>query len=472
MGHLAIGNSWRKPVPTLAVDSWGTDVRIGNRDSLLDFAFDNEFSNGHLFVALRHGSRAPHYSVCMSTDSGATWAETFTWVGSPPAYLDVAALRNHFYVLYNSPGENVHQVRLRRFLCSDGSAATFSTGAMWVAACTLDVGDTIREASLVSSRYINLYITALVSDGSVLFSVDDADGVSWVRRSTGITSSASNGLDATINQDSYSWFFFSYYDTNDTLRIHGIRGSGGFEQLFSLVAGRGTPTSISAYRDTVICAFEDETSSPHQVRYAINYCDGDTWRTGTLSNADTAAESPAVAVRGGRLAAVFRHYTPTRELRFCQQTDSGPWSNPVPIADNEPYWNRPAIQYLGTGGVFGVVYLSDTSPVVRGAYFDRGEFPTGVIEQQPQRSKRWPRATIVRSVLRMSIDDCRMTNRELLDIGGRKAMDLRPGANDVRVLAPGVYFVHSPSPYSSPPEGERVGVRRRPASVTKVVVTR
>jgi hypothetical protein len=29
----------------------------------------------------------------------------------------------------------------------------------------------------------------------------------------------------------------------------------------------------------------------------------------------------------------------------------------------------------------------------------------------------------------------------LLDISGRKAMDLRPGANDVRALAPGVYFV-------------------------------
>ena len=29
----------------------------------------------------------------------------------------------------------------------------------------------------------------------------------------------------------------------------------------------------------------------------------------------------------------------------------------------------------------------------------------------------------------------------LLDINGRKVMDLRPGANDVRALVPGVYFV-------------------------------
>ena len=29
----------------------------------------------------------------------------------------------------------------------------------------------------------------------------------------------------------------------------------------------------------------------------------------------------------------------------------------------------------------------------------------------------------------------------LLDISGRKVLDLKPGANDVRALAPGVYFV-------------------------------
>jgi hypothetical protein len=65
-----------------------------------------------------------------------------------------------------------------------------------------------------------------------------------------------------------------------------------------------------------------------------------------------------------------------------------------------------------------------------------------------------------------------MSQASLLDISGRKVMGLRTGANDVRALAPGVYFVVTPSPSSSPPEGERVGVRRRPASVTKVVVTR
>jgi hypothetical protein len=29
----------------------------------------------------------------------------------------------------------------------------------------------------------------------------------------------------------------------------------------------------------------------------------------------------------------------------------------------------------------------------------------------------------------------------LLDVSGRKALDLKPGENDVRHLAPGVYFI-------------------------------
>jgi hypothetical protein len=49
----------------------------------------------------------------------------------------------------------------------------------------------------------------------------------------------------------------------------------------------------------------------------------------------------------------------------------------------------------------------------------------------------------------------------LLDISGRIVMALLPGPNDVRALAPGVYFVRQAS-----------GVRRDAASVTKVVVTR
>ena len=49
----------------------------------------------------------------------------------------------------------------------------------------------------------------------------------------------------------------------------------------------------------------------------------------------------------------------------------------------------------------------------------------------------------------------------LLDISGRNVLDLKPGANDVRALAPGVYFVREAS-----------DVEREASRVTKVVVMR
>ncbi|MBN2465033.1 hypothetical protein JXD38_05360 [candidate division WOR-3 bacterium] len=390
VGPVAVGNSWRTPVPTLETNLWDTDVRIGNRDSLMELSFDTHLSSGNLYAVLRHGAKSAYY-VNMSTDGGNSWNETFYWNGSSvlPS-VDAAALANHLYVTYSDPGDDPRQVRIRRFRWNDGAEDTFSTGAEWVAACTLAAGDTVRELSLVANQhgYNNrLYITTLVNDGSVQWSWDDANAVSWLDAATGITSGAYSGLDATENQGFDStYMFFSYYDTSDTLRIYG-KTEDNFTRRYSRPVGNAGAyykTSISAYEDTVICAYDNCTASPYQVEYVINYSGSPSWGHGTLSDPDTTAEAPGVTARGGGgLAAVFRHYTATRQLRFLQREDygPGPWTDAIPIADYDPYWNRPGIEYLGSG-VFGVAYLSKNSPTVRGAYFDRSDWPTGLAEQR------------------------------------------------------------------------------------------
>jgi hypothetical protein len=67
----------------------------------------------------------------------------------------------------------------------------------------------------------------------------------------------------------------------------------------------------------------------------------------------------------------------------------------------------------------------------------------GVAEgEQPTAHNSRLTASIVRSELFVSEATSRKQQAaSLLDISGRKVMDLRPGANDVRALAPGVYFV-------------------------------
>ena len=219
----------------------------------------------------------------------------------------------------------------------------------------------------------------------------------------------------------------------------------------------------------IICAYEDETSLPSRVGYAVSNDGGDTWTTGTLSDTGIAADAPAVTApyNTGGFMAVYRCRTPTCELLFRAGQYNGTWYSPHSVADCEPYWSRPGVREV-VSNVFGVVYLSDTSPVVRGAYFDRSDWSSGLAEQRlPQTSNRASLATVVRGVLFLPMAENGYSPQEeqspfseLLDISGRNVMDLRPGANDVRALAPGVYFVRA------------VSRKLSAVSCSKVVITR
>jgi len=87
----------------------------------------------------------------------------------------------------------------------------------------------------------------------------------------------------------------------------------------------------------------------------------------------------------------------------------------------------------------------------------------GGVEENPtpQSAARRPAATIVRGVLFLSeASNHKPQAASLLDIGGRKVMDLKPGANDVRALAPGVYFVREAQ------------AQAQAQAIRKVVITR
>ena len=84
---------------------------------------------------------------------------------------------------------------------------------------------------------------------------------------------------------------------------------------------------------------------------------------------------------------------------------------------------------------------------------------------KPQASSSKLAPTLVRGVLLLDGDCPRMgtvPKTVLLDISGRQAMALRPGANDVSHVSPGVYFVRA----------EPSAAARRPSAVTKVVIQR
>ncbi|MCX6844594.1 MAG: YncE family protein, partial [candidate division WOR-3 bacterium] len=106
------------------------------------------------------------------------------------------------------------------------------------------------------------------------------------------------------------------------------------------------------------------------------------------------------------------------------------------------------------------VYVGNTEGSSISVLRDSG----GGIEEsfKPQATSHKPSATVVRAVLFLAeAASPKPQATSLLDISGRKVLALRPGANDVRALSPGVYFVREAS-----------SVESEASSVTKVVLTR
>jgi hypothetical protein len=90
--------------------------------------------------------------------------------------------------------------------------------------------------------------------------------------------------------------------------------------------------------------------------------------------------------------------------------------------------------------------------------------PSAVAEShKPQASSHKPEPTVVRGVLCLPAATSRKPQAtSLLDISGRAVLDLKPGANDVSALSPGVYFVRE----------ERAQAQAQAQAVRRIVVTR
>ncbi|MEO0078470.1 MAG: hypothetical protein ABIK86_05675 [candidate division WOR-3 bacterium] len=79
----------------------------------------------------------------------------------------------------------------------------------------------------------------------------------------------------------------------------------------------------------------------------------------------------------------------------------------------------------------------------------------------PHARRRSTGPTILRGILNLQSATCNLhSEMVLLDVSGRKVLDLAPGPNDLSGLAPGVYFVRE------------VGAEIQTGTVRKVVIQR
>jgi hypothetical protein len=127
--------------------------------------------------------------------------------------------------------------------------------------------------------------------------------------------------------------------------------------------------------------------------------------------------------------------------RYCQAPDPGNWSETTRVTSKEAYRDhmlKPLLLYSsgGPGSGGGCVFAAYPD---KDSLFWNAPWQTGVAEPvAPKAAWRDLTPSLVRGVLTLAEGS---STSWLLDVSGRRVIVLKPGANDVSRLAPGVYFV-------------------------------
>jgi hypothetical protein len=415
--------------------------------------------------------------VYRSTDHGASWSNLTGVMNSPKVLYDKVGLvvtggdsaRVFLFFLHpNSDGD----VYLARYNL-DGSGFYYTS--------VLIGADSIGDFAFCADNDNHYYLYGCAysttrtsgSNGKILRSTDY--GVTWA-----VTSSFGN-----LNQVSYQNGAGAWQYLSTAVRYPGIQGQ--INALTNHSYGDPARWSETAVRpdtfpleEPVFCpAFTTpETSATAWLAY--HHADSGTGeysvRTAYTQDGGVTFSTPAALARDSGAGDVWPDLKPYRSpgndymnisyismrngvrrlyRRYCQAIDPGNWSDTTRVTSKEAlrsHLQKPLLLYSpdGPGSGGGCVFVSYASS---DSMFWNAPWQTGVAEPvAPKAAWRDLTPSLVRGVL-MTEDRGRKTEdrAELLDASGRRAMGLKPGANDVRTLAPGIYFVErgtALAPYS------------------------
>jgi hypothetical protein len=399
--EVVVSKSQQTPSPTYETALWGNDVRIGTRDSIYVTSFDIHRESGNLFTGLlfQYDSLSTMWSINISTDGGASWSETDNWWANYTINsVSASVLGNYCYVAY-SRGSSQNEINLRRFNVSNGLSADFNDSTDFVTILEMDFSEAVEQVVLTSNQDETddrLDLLALTSEGNLRHFWSDTSAVVWTEDTTGVHD-AYETIDLCTNEGYTTYpLLASYFSPVDATseRINIIGNSGGsWQNLHSeVISVWGEAIAISAYRDTIVCAYEDSVLGDIASRTKWSYDGGSSWVTEDwLDDTTVLHEFPDVAARGGGgVGVVYRFYTDPREGRFKWRDYNGSWSDYVVYNDDQLYTIQPALEYIGDD-VYGVVFISWNDTAVKGAYFDRSDWMTG-IGDSPSSGTTLPRA--------------------------------------------------------------------------------
>jgi hypothetical protein len=230
---------------------------------------------------------------------------------------------------------------------------------------------------------------------------------------------------------------------------------------------------VIADRDHIICDYFGGAQSNGDSIIAearTFYTQADSWGSpARVTNLDSLQElyySGTLALSGdGRVhtALMVDDTTLGYDIYYASSSDHGAsWSDIEPVYVDTILSNWYPDIVVDSAGYVYIVWSHGPSNV--GEIWLATNNPAAIAEEPTQQPiSAPPSATVVRNVLFLAErPSTSASTSSLLDISGREVLDLKPGANDVSRLSPGVYFVREELQASS----------HKLQAVRKVVVTR
>jgi hypothetical protein len=444
-----------------------------------------------------------------STDAGRTWLPTDVLIayGVSHAYApDITTDSDgNVYIVWGNWYVDTAGVYDKRNLCvrsSDG-------GTTWTAPVRVDDRPDPTESGVGAPQIAadsagNLFCAwgddRMGSEGNIWSSVSTDRGATWstnVRVDDDTTDEGVGRADVVVQPGTNHYLVAA--QTPRRVGSHWEAGTALYRSTdMGLTFQPGVHIDTSSYdtrhphiaadRDHIICDYfadylPDPTIDTLYAEARTFYTQGDSWGTpARMTNLDP----DHVLYYSGRLALsgdgrvhtalmVQDTFDWDDNMYYTCSSDHGvSWSDIELVSGDTTVesW-YPDVGADSTGHAYIVWYQPNAS---RGEIWFATNAPLGIAEESMRQPiSVQPSATVVRSVLVLGgngdspsgREDARysphfpvMSRAALLDISGRQVMDLKPGANDVRRLSPGVYFV-------------REAQAQAPAhAVRKVIVTR
>lgn len=387
-----LGIAWRTPVPSNTTRL--ADVRIGGtRADAQTMNIDFDAQNGNLFMIVRWGSTTgtSAWVLNTSTNGGLTWSETYTFASSVGLIdVDCAVVGNFVYVSY-VVGNATAEARLRRCLVSTGGVdaaygfeVIFNSGA-----------NTVEEVALAANAddFDNrIYYVAIQSNDVLRYAWDvSTDGTTFTDESPP-TSNPEFGLDVTFTHQAAGcaqFVYISYAGNDGNIHVRGKADPAWSDWIVEAGTGTFRNTAISAFGDTIICAFEYPYAEGTGIRYRISYNCGGAWSPGTIAVPDGATVfgyfAPDVDARDGDGTAITYQAEAGALDPMYYRTRAGfapgGWSDPSVYADHDVFTGSDtALAHVPAlaGELFshGAAYIS-LDPDNRTLYFDRPSAAVG-----------------------------------------------------------------------------------------------